>query len=213
MKRGKFIVFAGINGSGKSTQMGLFVPWLMGLDKNNLVFCTREPNALDDNGRKAREQLKKDKDPYANAQEALILYCENRRTHNGIFGPLLEKGIHVVSDRYYDSTLVYQGLQGISYRDISNANRDFLRPNMTFVLDVHAAVAMKRLEDSKREETGRKFENDFDFAQKVEREYKRLPIVLRECLHDYSGVLIDGNRDEKKVQEEIRTRFIARFSH
>ena len=78
MEKGLFVVFAGINGCGKSTQADFFVSWLKRLDRNNIVLSTVEPNRLDDNGRKAREMLERDKDPYENAREALKYFCENR---------------------------------------------------------------------------------------------------------------------------------------
>ena len=102
MERGKFIVFEGLNGCGKGEQITKFQHYLRSLGKAVPIFITGEPNETFDSfwGKRAREMLKKDGDPYQNKLDALNCFSENRKIHNSIFGRILEKGSHVISDRY-----------------------------------------------------------------------------------------------------------------
>jgi dTMP kinase len=206
MKSGKFIVIEGINGCGKGTQLPYLVDLIYGADKSNTVFVTREPNDFDGNGRKAREMLKSDGDPYQNAHEAVGYFAKNRDTHNEIFEPMLEKGISVISDRYWHSNFAFQGAQGVDYLEISLANNDSRTPDLTIILDVPVEVAFDRL-DHRDGKTRRKFDSDKRFLEKVRKNYLGLPNIMQEK----NVVVIDGNRGIDAVKNDIKLAYDSVF--
>ncbi len=209
MKRGKFIVFEGINGCGKGTQLIRFADHIFD-DRSNTVFLTREPNNFDDDGLRAREILKSDGSPYNNNVQALKYFSRNGATHQGIFLPMLEKGINVLSDRLYHSRFAFQHAQKISYEEIAKENRYARAPDLTFIFDVPVDVAFERLE--KRDGTNRrKFDSDFKFMEKVRGNYLELPDVLPELMSDNSITIIDGNQGIEKVFDDVLMVFGKRF--
>ena len=206
MKTGKFIVLEGINGCGKGTQLSYLVGLIHGADKSSTVFVTREPNDFDENGLKAREMLKSDGDPYENAVEAVRYFSMNRKAHNDIFVPMLEKGFHVISDRYWHSNFAFQGAQDVSYGDINFANRSLRIPDLTLILDVPVEVAFDRL-NSRDGETRRKFDSDGRFLTKVQRNYLALPDVLL----DEKIVIINGNQSVEAVRKDVKFAYNSVF--
>lgn len=207
---GKFIVFEGINGCGKGTQLFTFAKKLYELDKSQTVFITREPNEFDENGQSARKILHSDGNPYMNAKEAVKYFARNRKTHNAIFTPLLENNINVISDRYYNSNFAFQHAQGISYEKIAIQNREARIPDLTLILDVPVAVAFERL--SRRDGNDRrKFDRDFEFVQKARANYLEQPQILEELMQDTSIMIIDGTNFPEKVAENIWQAYTDKF--
>ncbi len=213
IEEGKFIVFEGLNGCGKGTQITKFQHYLRGLGKAVPVFITGEPNETFDKfwGKRAREMLKMDGDPYKNQLEALNCFSENRRIHNTVFNHLLEKGVHVISDRYYHSTFAFQHAQGISYEDIANANRseDIRIPDLTFILDIPPEIALERR--VRRGELLRKFERDLEFNKQVRINYLELENVLPGLIGDESVVYVNGEPSPRDVFQEIVQFYEKRF--
>ncbi len=205
MEKGKFIVLEGINGCGKGTQMNYLQEFIYNLDKSKLVFLTREPNELDDNGKKARELLKSDGDPYINGIEAVKFFAQNRRTHNNLIVPLLNYGINVISDRYWHSNFAYQGAQGISLEEIAKLNEGNIVPDLTIIFDISATTVDKRLA-IRDGENRRKFDANLGFMEKVSSLYKSLGTNLEKMIDDKS---IKYVRCEKglyeKTPEEINS--------
>jgi len=211
MKKGKLIVFGGINGCGKGTQIIKFADYLLGLNRANTLFLTREPNEFDDNGRKAREMLTSDGNPYENKLNAVKYMALNRITHNKIFQPMIQKGIDVVSDRYYHSSFAFQHAQGVPYEEIAKANKRLIRvPDLTFLIDLPVDVAFERLK--KRDgDKRRKFDSDYNFMEKVRQNYLDLQNTLPNLMQDNSMVLIDGDKGPDEVFEDIKFEYHNRF--
>lgn len=204
MERGKFIVLEGINGCGKGTQMNYLQEFIYNLDKSKLVFLTREPNELDENGRKARELLKSDGDPYINGIEAVKFFAKNRKNHNYLIAPLLEKGINVISDRYWHSNFAFQGAQRISLEEIAKENRGNLVPDLTIIFDISAEAANRRLV-IRDKENRRKFDANLDFVKKVSSIYRSLGNALGELVGDYSIKYVDCEENgREKTPLEIK---------
>jgi len=206
MKPGKFIVLEGINGCGKGTQLSYLVDYIFGADKSSKVFVTREPNDFDENGLKAREMLKSDGDPYVNSVEAVGYFAKNRDAHNRIFVPMLERGIDVVSDRYWHSNFAFQGAQGVSYHDIDFANHYNRVPDLTLILDVPVEVAFDRL-NHRDGKTRRKFDSDRRFLDKVRQNYLELQNVMPEK----NIVIIDGNQSVEAVKKDVKLAYDSVF--
>jgi len=206
MKSDKFVVLEGINGCGKGAQLPYLVDLIIGVDKSSTVFVTREPNDFDENGLKAREMLKSDGDPYENAKEAAEYFARNRLTHNAIFVPMLNRGINVLSDRYWHSNFAFQGAQGVSYEDIAMANQSSRTPDLTLILDVPVEVAFDRL-NYRDGKIRRKFDSDKDFLNKVRQNYLR----LSELLDSENIVVINGNQSVEAVEKEIKLAYDSVF--
>ena len=110
--KGKFIVFEGIDGSGKTTQINQLSKWLIGsklIPENNQLVITREPGGTE-LGQSIRSLLldtSRDKNKSPDSITELLLYAADRSQHvNEIIRPTLEKGDWVISDRFCGSTPV-----------------------------------------------------------------------------------------------------------
>ncbi|MFH1238459.1 MAG: dTMP kinase [archaeon] len=203
MKFGKFIVFEGINGCGKGTQLDLMYSYIRNSGKAVPILTTGEPNDFDENGRKAREMLRSDGDPYSNNLSAVKYFARNRGAHNKIFVPMLEKGINVVSDRYWHSNFAFQSAQGVNSKDIAMANNGYRVPDLTIILDVPVEIAFDRL-NLRDGKTRRKFDRDEKFLNKVCENYLGLPKILLKLMGEKNIVITNGARSIEAVFEDIK---------
>jgi dTMP kinase len=144
---GLFITFEGIDGCGKSTQRDLLAEELKrrGLD----VLVTREPGGTAI-GEGIRQILVSDASVHIAPSTELLLYVAARAQHVAeLIRPALEAGRIVVSDRYTDSTVAFQGYgRGLDLKMIATLNRFAtadLDPDLTIVFDVDPATARGRL--------------------------------------------------------------------
>ena len=144
---GVFIVFEGGDGGGKSTQVGLLVEALRG--QGRTVVPTREPGGTRIAEKIRRVILDPDNLELCDRAEAL-LYAASRAEHvHHVIAPALERGEIVVSDRYLDSSVIYQGLgRGLgrdAVRDLNLWATEGLLPNLTIVLDVPVDFGLDRV--------------------------------------------------------------------
>ena len=147
MARGKFITFEGGEGCGKSTQVRRLKAALE--QKGITVLLTREPG-----GTRLAEQVRsllKDEtdDPPCDRAELLLFLAARAQLVRKVIRPALESGTWVVSDRFSDSTLAYQGYgRGLPLDIIREAN-DFacegLKPDKTILLDVDPETSRERM--------------------------------------------------------------------
>ena len=143
---GLFITFEGGDGSGKSTQASLLGEWLAA--EGRTVVRTREPGGTEV-GLEIRELVLHHRghiDPRAEA----LLYAADRAHHIAtLVRPALERGEVVIQDRYFDSSIAYQGagrvLDSTEVRDVSLWATDSLIPDVTVLLDLDEDVARERL--------------------------------------------------------------------
>lgn len=143
---GLFITFEGGDGSGKSTQAGLLAQWFE--DQGRTVVQTREPGGTDV-GLEVRELVLHHRGDIAPRAEAL-LYAADRAHHIAHkVRPALERGDVVIQDRYFDSSVAYQGagrvLDPTEVRDLSLWATEGLLPDLTVLLDLDEQVARQRL--------------------------------------------------------------------
>jgi dTMP kinase len=139
---GAFITFEGGDGSGKTTQIALLHRWLE--DRGLAVTVTREPGGSD-LGTQLRDIILHSTGFIAPRAEAL-LYAADRAHHiHTVVRPALERGDIVVQDRYFDSSVAYQGagrvLEATEIRDLSLWATEHLVTDLTILLDVPAGVA------------------------------------------------------------------------
>lgn len=142
---GKFITFEGGEGVGKTTQVNLLARKLTELGFK--VHVTREPGG-DVIGESIRTVLKSFVDSMDPMCETLLLFAGRRDHYVKVIEPLLKSGTIVICDRFYDSTLVYQGaLKKVDVEDIMKLKYmtigDF-EPDLTLVLDMSAKASMRR---------------------------------------------------------------------
>ena len=154
---GKFIVFEGIDGSGKTTQINQLSKWLVSTDlipKNNQLVITREPGGTK-LGKSIRSLLldtSKEKSPDSITE--LLLYAADRSQHvNEIIRPTLNKGDWVISDRFCGSTLAYQGygrkLDIQLIKKLETIATQGISPDITFLLDIPVEESIKRRSNRK----------------------------------------------------------------
>ena len=146
MSNGKFIVFEGIDGAGKSTQVNLLTEKLVSLGYD--VVLTAEPTTLP-SGKALRQALSgKDKKSECEMATMFVLdrIAHNIDKENGII-PLCEQGKIVISDRYYYSTLAYQG-HTTDYEWVKKMNLscpDIKRPDLCIYLDLLPEQSLARI--------------------------------------------------------------------
>jgi len=151
--RGLFVTFEGIDRSGKTTQAGLLVDAL-----GDEALGVREPGGTEA-GEKVRAILKDQSVSLSPEAEALLFAAARSELVADVILPALEEGKVVVSDRYLDSSLAYQGgARGLGITDVEQVNHFAtrgLKPDLTFLLDLPPEDAAARSGESDRfEEEG-----------------------------------------------------------
>ncbi|MGE0130163.1 MAG: dTMP kinase [Blastocatellales bacterium] len=146
MTRGKLITFEGIDGCGKSTQMGLLEQYLS--ERGFTVISTREPGGTQ-LGKKIRSALLDGGKGSVEPLAELLLYAADRAHHvRRVIAPALDEGKVVLSDRYYDATTVYQGYaRGFDLTLVNQLNdlaTGGLKPDLTLVFDLDVETGLRR---------------------------------------------------------------------
>ncbi|KRO42280.1 MAG: thymidylate kinase [Actinobacteria bacterium BACL4 MAG-121022-bin9] len=168
---GVFISFEGGEGSGKSTQTKLLKEWL---EKNNeTVLLTREPGGTP-LGNQLREILLDNKTGLISPRAEALMYAADRANH--VFAkirPALDKGEIVITDRYFDSSVAYQGagrvLLPAEVARISRWATESLTPTLTIIMDLPAEIGLARLNSTDRLES-----EPLAFHERVRQEYLNL---------------------------------------
>lgn len=202
-----FITFEGSEGCGKSTQVQRLAARLESLGAPFLL--TREPGGTAI-GETIRELLQFA--PHGNgmcAETELLLFEASRsQLVREVVKPALEKGICVISDRFFDSTSVYQGIArklAVPIVDILNqfAVGDCV-PDLTIVLDVDAKTAQARLQKPRRPD--RMEQEPAEFYERVRQAYRELADRQKERV-----VLVDGTQVADEIEENIWKVIATRF--
>lgn len=142
--RGRFITIEGIEGVGKTTQARLLA---RALEQSGSVVClTREPGGTPE-AEALRTVLLRGAFDWSPRAEALLHFAARAEHVDRVIAPALARGEWVVSDRYSDSTMAYQGYgQGSDRRFIAGLRRLLgLDPDLTIILDLPLDVARTRL--------------------------------------------------------------------
>ncbi|AOY55682.1 dTMP kinase [Candidatus Rhodoluna planktonica] len=198
---GLFISFEGIDGVGKSTQADRLGEWLT--SKGKEVLRTLEPGGTD-LGQEIRNILLHRKGDVAPRAEAL-LYAADRAHHVATkIRPALNAGKTVITDRYLDSSVAYQGagraLDANLVRDLSLFAVENLLPNLTVLLDLDAAAALER-----RSKTGtepdRLEREKLEFFEAVRDQYLKLAAA-----EPNRWLVVDARLDVDEIAQIIRDR-------
>jgi dTMP kinase len=190
--KGLLVVFEGIDGSGKSTQAAGLARRLKRLGYG--VVSLREPSR----GPWGRliKRLARDPDSLT-AGEELALFIRDRRDNvaRNIM-PALRRGRAVILDRYYYSTMAYQGARGISPERIRRLNERFApRPDLVFILDIEPAAGLARI--SGRRTRDELFEQEH-YLVRVARIFRGFR--GRHIVH------LDGGREKRELSREVAER-------
>jgi dTMP kinase len=145
MGRGRFITLEGIDGSGKSTQVGRLAALLR--ERGETVVTTREPGGAP--GAEAIRALLVEGEPGRWSPETeCLLFTAARRDHvERVIRPALGRGETVICDRFADSTRVYQGVARAELRATVDALQSLMigfEPDLTLILDIDPTVALAR---------------------------------------------------------------------
>ncbi|WP_372408749.1 dTMP kinase [Streptomyces luteireticuli] len=149
-RSGFFIAFEGGDGAGKSTQVQAIAEWIR--SKGHEVVVTREPGATPI-GKRLRAILLDVASAGLSDRAEALLYAADRAEHvNAVVRPALERGAVVISDRYIDSSVAYQGAgRDLSSTEIARINRwatEGLVPHLTVLLDVSPETARERFTEA-----------------------------------------------------------------
>ncbi len=194
MAKNLFIVFDGLDGSGKGEMIKRLEKYLS--SKGGKVLVTREPTD-GKYGKEIRKILREEKDPKAGAEKCLNLFVKDREEHLAKdIEPFLSKDGIVICDRYYYSTIAFQHTQGIDMEKVIAENMAFRTPDIVFILDLPAEVALERI--GKRGEGIEKFEQ-LDFMKELRKNFLKLKDEL-----DDNIKIIDSSKSKDKVFEQIK---------
>ena len=203
-KRGKFITFEGPEGAGKTTQAKRLILALK--DIGGQVLYTREPGGTP-TGEAIREILQYNKagESIAPETEVLLFAASRAQLVRKVILPALDQGIHVVCDRFADSTTAYQGYgRGFSVEQMITINQfaiDGAVPDITILLDLEIAKGFDRLSKRHREGQGRwdRIENEERaFHERVRQGYLELARKWPDRF-----VIVNSAQDEETVSGEV----------
>lgn len=185
-----FIVFEGIDGTGKSTQVKLLKA---ALERAGHVVTTSFEPTNGTYGAMLRSSATRPEGRYS-LEEELQLFLKDRAEHvNDLINPSLERGEIVILDRYYHSTMAYQGARGMDPAVIRAQNEVFAtKPDLVFVLSLPVEVSLQRI--GVRDGEGDAFE-------KRENLEKCADIFM--SLEDDNVLFIDAERAPELVHEEV----------
>ena len=197
-----FITFEGIDGVGKSTQLDLLQQWLEGRGRE--VVRTLEPGGTE-LGQEIRHLLLHRKGDVAPRAEAL-LYAADRAHHVATkIRPALAEGKVVLGDRYFDSSVAYQGaareLDVDEVRNISLWAVDNLIPDLTVLLDLDAEAAIARRNNTGTE-PDRLEREKVDFFERARSQYLELAKESR-------FLVVDATLSIDEIQQQIRDRVMT----
>jgi dTMP kinase len=189
--KGLFIVFEGIDGSGKSTQAKKLYQWLG--EQKRKALLLREPTDSS-YGREIRRRLASDTMPSGDEMTRLFIQDREVDVRDNIL-PALDSGRVVVMDRYYFSNGAYQGAMGLSWQDVLRENRSmaFPVPQRVFLIDISVETALKRVEERVGDER-EVFEKE-SFLQSVHNNYHHMK--------DETFVVVNGEGREEEVFSDI----------
>ncbi len=198
---GIFISFEGGEGSGKSTQTQLLKEYLESTGKE--VLLTREPGGTP-LGKRLREILLDTETGNISPRAEALLYAADRANHvYSLIQPALNSGKVVITDRYLDSSVAYQGagriLQPSEVARISRWATENLAPTLTVVMDIPAELGISRLRSLDRLEA-----EPLAFHERIRQEFLNIAGSDPERYF-----VVDATQDKASIHEQIIERVLS----
>ena len=191
-------MFEGPDGSGKSTQIRLLKEYL---DKNGFkCLVTREPGGTRISEAVRELILNPDYKEMSSVTEMMLYAAARAQLVHEVIGPAIERGETVISDRFVDSSLVYQGIaRGIGIKEVASVNAlcigDY-KPDVTFYIDLPEEEGLRR--KKKQKKLDRLEQESVDFHHLVSQGF-------RQVLKDRPGLVkIDGMLSVEEIQKKVR---------
>jgi dTMP kinase len=206
---GRLISFEGSEGSGKSTQIARLAAHFQKTGRD--VVTTREPG-----GTEIGEQIRNiivhnSKGDEMCAETELLLFTAARaQLVREVITPALARGVIVLSDRYLDSSTVYQGIaRNLAADPVAQVNRfavGSIMPDLTIVIDVPTEVSLARLKQRASDLPDRMERENVDFYNKVREGY----LVLAKGMPE-RFIVVDGTKSEDSIEKKIWAEVQARL--
>jgi dTMP kinase len=195
---GTFIAFEGGEGTGKSTQSKLLKEWLEARGEN--VVLSREPGGTD-LGKDLRKILLGHETGAISPRAEALLYAADRAHHVfSVIRPALANGDVVITDRYFDSSIAYQGAgRVLSPGEVARISRwatESLFPTLTIVIDLPAEIGIGRLKNRDRLEA-----EPLAFHERVRQEFLQIARLDPERY-----LVVDGRQTVDAIHTEITKR-------
>jgi len=205
---GKLISFEGSEGSGKSTQISRLAAHLQKTDRE--VISTREPG-----GTEIGEQIRNiivhnsKGDEMCGETELLLFTAARAQLVREVIAPALLRGAIVLSDRFLDSSTVYQGIgRNLAADPVNQINRfavGNVMPDLTIVIDVPEEISLARLKQRATDLPDRMERENIGFYKKVREGY----LVLAKGMPE-RFIVVDGTKTvdaiEKRIWSEVQGR-------
>jgi dTMP kinase len=193
--KGVFIAFEGGEGSGKSTQSKLLKKWLE--EEGEEVVLSREPGGTE-MGKDLRRILLDHSTGEISPRAEALLYAADRAHHvYSKIRPALDRGDVVITDRYFDSSIAYQGAGRIlvsgEVARISRWATESLFPTLTILIDLPAETGLGRLKSKDRLEV-----EPLDFHERIRQEYLQLSLLDPERY-----LVVDGRQTVEEIHLDI----------
>jgi dTMP kinase len=195
---GVFVCFEGGEGSGKSTQSRLLSQWLAGEGYD--VVQTFQPGDTEVGRQVRRIVLSPETGELSDRTEALLYAADKAEHVDTVVRPALDRGAVVITDRYVDSALAYQGAgRALEVRDVETVNRwatGDLRPHLTVLLDLAPEAGLGRFEERDRIE-----QEDTEFHQRVRQAFLDLAAVDADHY-----LVLDAHGEAEAIAAAVRER-------
>lgn len=205
MKKGLYIVFEGIVGSGKTTQSKLLVERLKKEFPHREIVWTREPGGSEIAGAIRKVvQATEYEETMEPVSECYLYAAARAQMLRKVVVPVIRRGGIVVSDRSFVTSVAFQGAgRGLSYDIVLKINKvavNDVYPDLLLFIDMDPAISLKRARDA----IGDKWERmGLDFFQRTKKGYQFAKRKLKKVWVD-----IDGNGSVEKIHGKIYTRVV-----
>lgn len=208
-KKGKFITFEGIDGSGKTTLSKFLSDYLTSQNIPNIQVVDTKGTSLAKNIRSVI-MMEEQKAPIDSFVSSMLFMAARKDTYNNVIKPALYEGKWVICDRFFDSTLAYQGFENQDeefirkFSDLRKFSFENIRPDLTILLNIPVDISQRRIET--RGHLDVFDEKSLSYRERVRKGFLTISMNEKDrflCLNANKST----NDIEKIIVKEIRKRY------